>query len=229
MRCIAIDDEKLALDLIENYLSKISDIDLLKTFQSSINALDFIKTNDVDLIITDIQMPDLLGTELVKSLRSKPKVIFTTAYRDYAIEGFELQAIDYLVKPFSFIRFSEAIDKARTQFKLMQKELTPDFKQDYLTIKADHKLYKVKYSEIKYVEGMREYVSFYIPGKRITALMSLKSLEDRLPKSQFIRCHRSFIVNKDEVTALDGNMLIIGTDSIPIGQSHKDKTIAAIF
>ena len=230
MRCIVIDDEKLAIDLIESYLKKMDGVTLVKTFQDAIAALQFIKTNPIDLILTDIQMPGLLGTELVKALPTKPYIIFTTAYRDYAIEGFELDAVDYLVKPFSYERFSKSIEKAKQLLVSNQNIIeAPLFKKDYLTIKADHKLYRVKYNNIKYIEGMREYVSFYITDKRVTALMSLKSLENSLPKDQFIRCHRSFIVNKHLVDVLDGNQLIIDSKAIPIGQSYKDHVVSAIF
>lgn len=229
MTCIVIDDEKLALGLIESYLNKIPEVTLLQTFQDALEAFSFIKANPVDLVVTDIQMPGLLGTELVKALPVKPKVIFTTAYRDYAIEGFELDAVDYLVKPIAFNRFSKAIDKVKQQLVLGQNPEEPQFKKDYLTIKADHKLYRVKYENILYIEGMREYVSFYTTHKRITALLSLKSLEDSLPQTQFMRCHRSFIVNKDVVDALDGNQLVIADKQIPIGQSYKDKVVKSIF
>ncbi len=230
MTCIIIDDEQLAIDLITSYLEKMDDMTLVKTFQDSVEALRFIKANPVDLIFTDIQMPGLLGTELVKALPIKPCIIFTTAYRDYAIEGFELEVVDYLVKPFSFDRFSKSIDKVRQVLFSSQKLVeAPLFKKDYLTIKADHKLYRVKYDSIKYIEGMREYVSFYITDKRVTALMSLKSLEESLPQEQFIRCHRSFIVNKHLVDMLDGNQLIIDSKAIPIGLSYKENVISAIF
>lgn len=231
MRCIIIDDEKLARSLVENYASKVPSIEILASCKNGIEALEFIKENPIDLIITDIQMPGLLGTELIKSLAVKPLVIFTTAYEKYAIEGFELEAVDYLLKPFSFERFLKAINKAES---LLNKEndqgqSAPNFKEDYLTIKADHKLYKVQYKDIKYIEGMREYVSFHIPDGRITALLSLKSLEDSLPKNQFIRCHKSYIINKNIVSSLEGNNLTIGDKSIPIGLSYKENVIKEVF
>lgn len=230
MKCIIIDDEKLARNLVEGYASKIPSLEVIAACKNGLEALERLKENSIDLIITDIQMPGLLGTELIKSLTHKPLVIFTTAYKEYAIEGFELEAVDYLLKPFSFERFLKAINKAET---MLQPELThqvsPNFKADYLTIKADHKLYKVQYSDIKYIEGMREYVSFHIPTGRITALLSLKSLEESLPKDLFIRCHKSYIINKKIVEALEGNNLIIGEKSIPIGQSYKENVIKEVF
>ena len=230
MKCILIDDEKLARDLLESYVSKIAFLELVGSFKNGLDALNASANLEFDLIITDIQMPELLGTDLVKALPQKPMVIFTTAYRDYALEGFELEAVDYILKPFSFDRFLKSINKAKELMDLRQNEQnTPLFKKDYLTVKADHKLYKVLYSDIKYIEGMREYVSFHVPTGRITALMSLKSLEEKLPSSFFMRCHKSFIVNKNYVTILDGNHLVIGDKNVPIGQSYKEKVVNEIF
>ena len=230
MKCIVIDDEQLARNLVESYVSKTPFLELVGCYKSGIEALAPIKEHDVDLIITDIQMPELLGTDLIKSLSKKPLVVFTTAYQDYAIEGFELEAVDYLLKPFSFDRFLKSMQKAKELFDLRNSKTNkPHFKAEYLTVKADHKLYKILYTDIKYIEGMREYVSFHISTGRITALMSLKSLEEKLPSEQFIRCHKSFIVNKNIVSALESGNLIIGEKSIPIGQSYKDRVIEEIF
>lgn len=230
MKCIIIDDDQLARNLVERYVSTINYLELVGTFKNGIDALNALSNEPVDLIMTDIQMPDLLGTDLVKSLTSKPLIIFTTAYQNYAVEGFELEAVDYLLKPFSIDRFLKAVNKAKTLFDLRKSgPTTAEFKNNYLTVKADHKLYKILFADIKYIEGMREYVSFHIPTGRITALMSLKSLEEQLPQAQFIRCHKSYIVNKDLVTALETGNLVIGDKTIPIGQSYKDRVIEEIF
>lgn len=230
MKCIIIDDEQLARNLVERYVSTIHYLELVGSFKNGIDALNALNQQEVDLIITDIQMPDLLGTDLIKSLTQKPLVIFTTAYQNYAVEGFELEAVDYLLKPFSIDRFIKAINKAKTISDLRKEgPSTAEFKNNYLTVKADHKLYKILFNDIKYIEGMREYVSFHVSTGRITALMSLKSLEEQLPSSQFIRCHKSFIVNKDVVTALETGNLILGDKTIPIGQSYKDKVIEEVF
>lgn len=230
MNCIIIDDEKLARDLVESYVSKIAFLNLLGTYKNGVEAKKICESGKVDLIITDIQMPDLLGTDLIKSLVNPPLVIFTTAYQDYAVEGFELEAVDYLLKPFSFERFQEGVNKAQNLFDFkMGIGNKAHFKKDYLTVKADHKLYKIKYTDIKYIEGMREYVSFHIDTGRITALMSLKSLEEKLPHPDFIRCHKSFIVNANLVRAMEGNNLLLHEKSIPIGQSYREKVIENIF
>ncbi|MBD3638363.1 MAG: response regulator transcription factor [Crocinitomicaceae bacterium] len=228
MKCIIADDEKLARSLIEGYVEKIPFLELVATCKNGLEAAEHLQKEEIDLLITDIQMPELLGTDLVKSLRQPPMVIFTTAHEGYAVEGFELNAVDYLLKPFAFERFMTAINKAKEQFDAnSSKEV--NLKKDYLTIKADHKLYKVQYKDIKYIEGQREYVSFHVPSGRITALLSLKHLEESLPHELFIRCHKSYIVNKSLVEELEGNSLVIQGKSIPIGQSYKDKVIQEVF
>ncbi|MEX1002920.1 MAG: LytTR family DNA-binding domain-containing protein [Crocinitomicaceae bacterium] len=228
MKCVIADDEQLARNLIENYVEKVSYLELVASCKNGLEVTKVLQQHHIDLLITDIQMPELLGTDLVKSLSQPPLVIFTTAYKDYAIEGFELSAVDYLLKPFAFERFLAAVNKAKELHDhAIHKDIS--LKQGYLIIKADHKLYRVQYEDIKYIEGQREYVSFHTKKKRITALMSLKKLEETLPSDQFVRCHKSFIINKQMVEALEGNSLLIPDKSIPIGQSYREKVIAAIF
>jgi len=230
MNCIIVDDEQPARTLLESYLSKIPEIKLLAVCKNADEAIQVINSTSVDLIISDIQMPGKSGTDFIKSLEKIPLVIFSTAYRDYAMEGFELDAVDYLLKPYSFERFQKAISKALSYFELKGKTVpSADLKTTYLTIKADHKLYKVQYADIRYIEGMREYVSFYTPSGRITALMSLKYLEQNLPQEIFVRCHKSYIVNKNVVEALDGHNLIIQGKQIPVGQLYKDEVLKSIF
>ena len=230
MKCIIIDDEQLARDLVESYIQKLPKVNLLGKFKNAIEAQVIVNSGSVDLIITDIQMPELLGTDFIKSIKKPPLVIFTTAYQNYAIEGFELKAVDYLLKPFSFDRFETAIQKALELYELKESSFNKaHFKKGYLTVKADHRLYKIKYEDIKYIEGMREYVSFHIETGRITALMSLKSLEEQLPSPDFIRCHKSFIVNTKLVSAMEGNSLLLNDKTIPVGQSYKDQVIEKIF
>jgi DNA-binding LytR/AlgR family response regulator len=228
MRCVIADDEKLARNLIESYVAKVPFLELVASCKNGIEASEVLMKEEIDLLITDIQMPELLGTDLVKTLPDPPLVIFTTAYKDYAVEGFELSAVDYLLKPFAFERFLTAVNKAKELNESANQE-DVNLKKDYLTIKADHKLYKVQYKDIKYIEGQREYVSFHTPNGRITALLSLKHLEESLPSDMFIRCHKSYIVNKDMVEALEGNSLVIQDKSIPIGQSYKERVVAEVF
>ena len=230
MNCIIVDDEQPARNLLENYLSQVNNIHLAGACKNAREALAVLESKQIDLIITDIQMPGMLGTDMIKSLHKIPMVIFTTAHKDYAMEGFELDAVDYLLKPFSFERFQKAITKAQAYFELSSKPVhAADLKSNYLTIKADHKLYKVQYTDIRYIEGMREYVSFYTSTGRITALMSLKFLESNLPRELFVRCHKSFIVNKNMVEAMEGHHLAIQDKQIPIGAMYKDEVMKEIF
>lgn len=230
MKCIIIDDEQLARNLLETYLGKIEGVELVAICKNGSEALEVLNKTAVDLVITDIQMPGLLGTDLIKNLDKSPLVIFTTAYRDYALEGFDLDAVDYILKPIAFDRFEKAIQKALQYFELTGKQIpTADLKTTYLTIKADHKLYKVHYADIRYIEGMREYVSFHTASGRITALMSLKFLESNLPKEIFVRSHKSYIVNKNMVEALDGNNLLIAGKQIPVGQMYKEEVMREVF
>ena len=229
MKCIIADDEQLARNLMETYVSKIPYLDLIACCKNGLEVNTILQGKEIDLLITDIQMPEILGTDLIKSLSNPPLVIFTTAYKDYAIEGFELNAVDYLLKPFAFERFLTAVNKAKAIHENGHKSQDILLKKDFMTIKADHKLYKVQYLDIKYIEGQREYVSFHTKSGRITALMSLKKLEDSLPSELFIRCHKSYIINKRMVEALEGNSLLIQEKSIPIGQSYKDKVVQEVF
>ncbi|MCH2233696.1 MAG: LytTR family DNA-binding domain-containing protein [Crocinitomicaceae bacterium] len=228
MKCIIADDEQLARNLIESYVAKIPFLELVASCKNGIEANKILMSEEIDLLITDIQMPELLGTDLVKALKNPPMVIFTTAYEEYALEGFELSAVDYLLKPFSFERFLTAVNKAK-DFKGENVYKDLSVKKDFITIKADHKLYRVTFSEIRFIEGQREYVSFHTNEGRITALMSLKYLEENLPVDSFIRCHKSYIANKNKVVALEDNSLKIGDKLIPIGQSYKEKVIAEVF
>ena len=228
MRCIIADDEQLARTLVESYVAKIPFLELVASCKNGIEVNRILMTEEIDLLITDIQMPELLGTDLVKSLVNPPQVIFTTAYKDYALEGFELNALDYLLKPFSFERFLAAINKAKElNTEAVYKDLS--VKKDFITIKADHKLYRVTFADIKFIEGQREYVSFHTQDGRITALMSLKFLEENLPKDSFVRCHKSYIINKNKVAALEDNSLKIGDKLIPIGQSYKENVLKQVF
>ena len=228
MRCLIVDDEQLARALLEKYVSQIPDLELVASCKNGIEATKILHENKVDLLITDIQMPGLLGTDMVKALNYQPMIIFTTAHKDYAIEGFELEALDYLLKPFPFERFLSAVNKAFAR-RDHGSSHSFDLKPTYLTIKADHKLYKVQYTDIRYIEGMREYVSFHVPSGRITALFSLKSLEEDLPKEIFVRCHKSYIINKHLVETLEGNTLMIQGKAIPIGQSYKEQVLKEVF
>ena len=234
IRCLVIDDERLARDYIKNYISKIPQLELIGDFNSPLKATELIKKGEVDLLFLDIQMPDITGIDFIKSLAQKPEVIFTTAYQEYALEGFNLSAVDYLLKPFSFERFFQAVDKVIDKLenkaqKDSRQEAIPyptTFADKYLTIRADRKYYKINFKDIQYIEGQKAYVTFHTHAKNITALVSLKELEESLPQDQFIRIHKSYIVAISEIESLEGNMIELGEEKLPVGKSYKDAVLA---
>ena len=231
IRCLVIDDERLARDYLKNYISKVPELELLGDFNSPLKATELIKSGNVDLLFIDIQMPDITGVDFVKSLSNKPEVIFTTAYQEYALEGFNLSAVDYLLKPFSFERFYQAVNKVID--KLENKHIVDNtdklplqsqtsYTDNYLTIRADRKFYKINFDDLVYIEGQKAYVTFHTVDKKITALASLKELEEALPEKQFIRIHKSYIVAIREINSLEGNMIEIHNKQLPVGKSYKE-------
>jgi DNA-binding LytR/AlgR family response regulator len=231
IRCLVIDDERLARDYLKNYISKVPELELLGDFNSPLKATELIKSGNIDLLFIDIQMPDITGVDFVKSLSRKPEVIFTTAYQEYALEGFNLSAVDYLLKPFSFERFYQAVNKVID--KLENKQIFDEnenlplqsqtsYADKYLTIRADRKFYKINFDDLVYIEGQKAYVTFHTSIKKITALASLKELEEALPKNQFIRIHKSYIVAIREINSLEGNMIEINDTQLPVGKSYKE-------
>lgn len=229
MKCIIVDDEQLARALLQKYVEKFPKLELIGSFKNPMEALEFLKTNEVDLMLLDIQMPEITGIEMLQTMQNKPLVIFTTAYSEYALDGFNLDVLDYLVKPFPFDRFSKAIQKALEYHELKTKAAVSNVSKDYLVVKADHRLHKIKFSDIKYIEGLREYVTFHLPEFKIVALESLKRLEELLPSKDFLRVHKSFIIRKEGVTSAYGSMLEIGTKEIPIGKSYKEVVMKELF
>jgi DNA-binding LytR/AlgR family response regulator len=226
IRCAIVDDEFLARQYLTDYVSKIPFLELVDDFDSPLKAMDLIKSGGVDLLFLDIQMPDISGLEFLKTLDKQPLVIFTTAYKEYALEGYELNVTDYLLKPFSFDRFLKAVNKVAKYMEGSKDEPTteqptPKLYDDYLTIRADRKHYKINYDDLIYIEGQKAYVTFHTTSKKVTALASLKQLEDKLPQKQFIRIHKSFIVSKKYIDALEGNILEMKNEKLPVGKSYK--------
>lgn len=232
--CIAVDDEFPATMVIESFVAKIPDLDLLKTFTKASEALRFLSEVEVDILFLDIQMPEINGIEFSQSLRKKPKIIFTTAYDKYAVEGFNLDAVDYLLKPFSYDRFVKAVNKAIKHISLEQNLNNSSTgkaqdQPDFIVIKADYKLHKIKHEDIDYIEGLKAYVSFFVKGKRFITLESLKRLEDLLPHDKFMRIHKSYIIPFTKVKSLEGNMLEIEGKKLPIGKSYKEIVLGKVF
>lgn len=230
INCIIVDDEQPAREIIEGFVAKIHYLKLNGSFKNPLDAITYMQQNQVDLIFLDVQMPDLTGIELFRSTTYKPQVVFTTAYSEYALEGFELNATDYLLKPFTFDRFLTAINKVAERAKPRALQQQTDSPKEYITIHADHKIFKIMLNDILYIEGLKEYVSYYTRDKqRIIALQSLKSLETSLPKNQFLRVHRSYIVPLNKIESLEGNQLRIGQKLIPVGRSYKEVVFKTVF
>jgi DNA-binding LytR/AlgR family response regulator len=219
-KCVIIDDEELARELLKSYVAKLDFLELAGSFENPLEAMTCLKTEDIKIVFLDIQMPEIKGTAFAKLIPSTAKIIFTTAYSEYALEGFELDAIDYLLKPIAFQRFLKAVQKVKSE--------VPSF-ADTITIKSGYDLFKVKLDDITHIESDSEYVVFHVNGKKIMSYQSLKSLEKSLNPSQFIRVHRSFIVNKSKVTGLKGRDLLLTTISIPVSDSYYDKIKKELF
>jgi len=225
IKCAIIDDEELARALLEQYISKIPQLELVGQYKNPLEFLDLTNSQQVDLLFLDIQMPEITGTEFLKSLRQKPVVVFTTAYPEYALEGYQLDVADYLVKPFSFDRFLHSVQKVSQLIE--HHSPAPDL----LVINAGHKTFRVNVNDVLYIEGLREYVSYFTSdGQRIVALESLKKLEENLlPKDKFIRVHKSYIININRAKVIEGNTISIGDKKIPIGASYKEATIKKLI
>lgn len=233
IKCLVVDDEELARTLLENYISKLPNLELVGQCKNPIEAMAVLQEEEVDLLFLDIQMPELTGVEFLKILPKKPLVVFTTAYPDYALEGYTLDVVDYLLKPFSLDRFIQAIHKVdqRLHPPITSTPVASDLSNEkkYILVKSEHKIHRILLEDILYIQSMREYVAYYTPEGRILSLNSLKKLEEELPEQQFIRTHKSYIVAIDKVKTLEGNLLHIGTEKLPIGANYKDVVLAKVF
>jgi len=225
IRAIAIDDEPLALQLVKGYVLKTPFLELVGEFDNPISAMEFIDQNSVDLIFLDIQMPDLIGTEFARILNNGPKIIFTTAFEKYAIEGFRLDAVDYLLKPFGYDEFLIAAQKARKLLELEQKANTIEANNEFIFLKSDYKIRRINFNDILYIEGLKDYIQVFQINepKPILSLNPLKTIEAKLPESQFMRVHRSFIVNLNRIQTVERMRIIFGNVYIPVSDQYKDK------
>jgi len=232
LRCAIIDDEYLARKYLKDYITKIPTLDLIDDFNSPLKAMDLIKDGGVDLLFLDIQMPDITGIDFLKTLDRSPYVILTTAYEEYALQGYELNVVDYLLKPFPFERFLKAVNKVQDLVNKEQKvpagenveddeSLKPQLKEDHLIVRADRKHYKINLADLMYIEGQKAYVTFHTKKKNITALASLRDLEEQLPSTRFLCIHKSFIVSINEIETLEGNQVGIGGTRLPVGKSYR--------
>jgi two-component system, LytTR family, response regulator LytT len=223
---IAIDDEPLALQLVSGYIEKTPGIKLIGKFDNPLDASDFLVETSVDIIFVDIQMPDLSGIEFTKLLEKGPKIIFTTAYEKYALEGYKLEIVDYLLKPFSYEEFLASVKKAQRQIRLEQKaKVNVDSNNRFLFLKSEYKIRRINFSEILYIEGLKDYVKVFMQNapKPVLSLTSLKLLESKLPVNRFMRVHRSFIVNLDKIDTIERSRIVFGKTYIPVSEQYKEK------
>ncbi|HQF27923.1 MAG TPA: LytTR family DNA-binding domain-containing protein [Bacteroidia bacterium] len=225
LKCIIVDDEPLAQEVLERYLENIREIELVKKCSNALEAFEVLHTEHIDLMFLDISMPVISGIDFLRSLRKAPAVIITTAYPDYALQGYELDVVDYLVKPVSLERFMKGVNKAVERIKainlLPAQEVKPS-KVDYMFVKSDQKLIKIRFSDIDYIEGMKDYVKIYTTEKMIVTLHTMKYFESNLPSGNFMRIHKSYIVNLDAIKSISGNELELKTVRLPIGSSYKE-------
>jgi len=226
IKCLAIDDEPLALKQIGIYIKKTPFLELVAMCNNAFDAMGFLKAKNVDLMFVDINMPDLSGMDFVKSLSEKPFIIFTTAYSEYAIEGFKVDATDYLLKPIGYKDFLKAVNKVKYLFDLkgVQSESVKTA-SEHLFVKSEYRLVRIELSEIKYIESMHEYVRIHlINDKPVMTLLSLKSVEEQLPPKNFLRVHRSFIVNTDKIKVVERNRIIFDNNVyIPVSDQYKER------
>lgn len=230
IRTLIVDDEPLALQVLESHISQLPDIELVAKCGNAIEANNILMNEDIDLICLDIKMPQLSGIDFLKSLKNPPLVIFTTAFSNYAMEGYDLDVVDFLLKPISLERFMKAIHKVSEMMKITKQ--VPATEDDYFYVKADKKLIRIKYDDIIYIEGLKDYVIIRVDESRIVTLQTMKSLTDKLPSDMFLRVHRSYLVNIDKINSITGNMIEVfekgKTKFIPIGKNYKDELMVTI-
>jgi DNA-binding LytR/AlgR family response regulator len=226
LRTIALDDEPLALKLVTDFVQKTPFLELSGTFDNPIDAIEFLSDETVDLILLDIQMPDLTGIEFSKTLQNSSKIIFTTAYEHYALEGFKLNAVDYLLKPFNYPEFLTAVQKAKKLIELEQAALpTLEANNQFLFLKSEYKIRRINFNDILYIEGLKDYVKVHLQNdeKPILSINTVKSLEEKLPADRFMRVHRSFIVNLDKIETIERSRIVFGKIYIPVSDQYKEK------
>lgn len=232
LTCAIVDDEFLARQYIRDYVAKLPFLELVGDYDSPLMILEELRLNTIDILFLDIQMPDISGLDFLKTLNPQPYVVLTTAFKEYAIESYEYNVIDYLLKPFSFDRFLKAVNKVAD---VIRKEKTgvngknssdiaaPVIGDSYMTIRADRKWYKINFNELRFIEGQKAYVTFHTTTRKITALMSLKELEETLPAELFIRIHKSFIVSINHIETLEGNMIGICGQKLSVGSNYREQ------
>jgi DNA-binding LytR/AlgR family response regulator len=224
--CLAVDDEPPALEVIKNHISLVPALELAATCVNAVDALAIIQQRKIDLMFLDIQMPQIMGTEFIRTLKSPPKVIFTTAFRKFALEGFELNAVDYLLKPISFERFLKAVNKiidgvAKTNNTSEQTEIKSEYSEEYIYFRADRKVLKIALKDILYIESLKDYVKVVTLDKTIITKQSISSLEEILPKDSFTRIHRSYIISLSKIESYTSELIEIAKQELPISRMYR--------
>ncbi|MDO5969416.1 LytTR family DNA-binding domain-containing protein [Flavivirga aquimarina] len=236
MKCVIIDDEPLAIDVIESYVKQVGGLEIVAKCTNPLDAITLLSKHKIDLVFLDIEMPNLTGIDLVKAIDNIPQFIFTTAYPQYALDGFNLNATDYLVKPIPFHRFLKAISRAKEKYELEQNKqtnvvstgvVTTQTLDDFIFVKSEYENIKINIDTIKYIQGLKDYIKIYstTTNKAILTLSSFKDIMDKLPASQFIRIHRSYIVNVGFIEALQKTNVVIDNIRIPIGETYKEEVM----
>lgn len=231
LSCFIIDDEPLAIEVIESHVSKIDGLEVAATFQNAVKAFQALRNSEVDVLFLDIQMPKLTGIEFLKTIKTPPKVVFTTAYREYALEGFELDVVDYLLKPISFDRFLKATDKIFDLHSSNDRSVNATEENDvkhFVFVPVDKKNVKICLNEILFVESKRDYVLIKTKNKEVVTHQTLLYMEERLPESTFLRVHRSFIINTKMIECWSNNEIELPDIQIPIGRTYKRETLRAL-
>lgn len=231
MKCIIIDDEPIARKGMKRLVESRHELELDRMFDNAIEATDWLKDNNADLIFLDIEMPKLNGVEFARSIPDRCSVIFTTAYSEYAVDGFEVNALDYLLKPIDPVRFNRAVDRA-ISYKALIDDAVEDNNSvdlDFVIVKSERKYVRIRLQEILYVEGLKDYVVIHLPDKKVVTRMTVKAMEDTLPKQGFIRVNKSYIVNKEKIDSFDNNDVCIGSMEIAIGLSYREKVLNTLL
>jgi two-component system LytT family response regulator len=234
IRCLVVDDEPLALHIVEDYISKVPFLKLVKSTTNPIEALNMVQEGGVDLVFLDVQMPELTGIQFLKIANGKAKMILTTAYPEYALEGYELDVVDYLLKPIAFDRFFKAVQKAQGIIQpsakpaaapepiQQQQQPQSDLMSDFIFVKSEHKIQKAYLRDILFIEGLKDYISIFTPAERIITLQNMKKMEDALPERHFVRVHKSYIVSLNKIDSIERSRIWIGDKIIPVGDTYRE-------
>ncbi|SEE18987.1 DNA-binding response regulator, LytR/AlgR family [Tenacibaculum sp. MAR_2010_89] len=226
IKCLLVDDEPLAIKLIENHISKIDSLQVVATCNNAIKAFEILSTQEIDLLFLDIKMPNITGIDFLKTIKNPPKTIFTTAYRDYAIESYDLDVVDYLLKPITFERFFKSIDKFLRANSLIVPEKKEVLQDEFILVKSGNKHHKIKIDQILFIESLKDYIKIHtVNDKRIVSKYKIGEIEEELANKNFLRVHRSYVINTNKISAFTINDIEVNSVEIPIGASYKDKVI----